>query len=233
MSKKQWLIIGGNSGIGAAIVEKLQRRDDDLWCLSRNIETGDLERVKARNWDVTEEPFPEDFLPETLDGVVYCPGSVRLKPFTQLTDREFIDDFSLNALGAIKTLRACHKALSRAEQASALLFSTVAVQTGLKFHASVASAKGAVEGLVRSLASEWAPHIRVNAIAPALIETPLTQNLIRDDKRRESVAQMNPMKCIGQPETIAELAEWLLTMPQPFVTGQVFAVDGGMSSVRL
>lgn len=233
MNNKHWLVVGGNSGIGAALVQRLRKRDESIWCLSRHIESANIKGINVKNWDVMKEPFPENFAPKTLDGVVYCPGSIRLKPFTQLTERDFNEDFQLNVLGAVKTLQACHNALSRADHASVVLFSTVAVQTGLKFHASVASAKGALEGLTRSLASEWAPKISVNAIAPALIETPLSKNLINDDKRRQAVAQMSPMKCIGQPDTIAQLAEWLLTMPQPFVSGQVFAVDGGLSSLRV
>lgn len=231
MSKKQWLVVGGNSGIGAAIVERLLARDDDIWCLSRHIAdfTG---AVYKRSWNVLEQDLPVAFLPEKLDGVIYCPGSIRLKPFNQIRMEEFQEDLALNTFGAIKTLQACHPVLSKAEHASVLLFSTVAVQTGLKFHASVATAKGALEGLVRSLAAEWAPRISVNAIAPALIETPLSQSLIRDDKRRQGVEQMNPMKRIGQTDSVAALAEWLLTMPTPFATGQVFAVDGGMSCVR-
>lgn len=232
MSKKQWLLVGGNSGMGAAIVDRLLARDDEIWCLSRHIEQFSG-AVHKRQWNVLEQDFPVDFLPEKLDGLIYCPGSIRLKPFTQIRLEEFQEDLALNTFGAIKALQACYSPLSKSEHASVLLFSTVAVQTGLKFHASVATAKGALEGLVRSLAAEWAPRIRVNAVAPALIETPLSQPLIRDDKRRQGIEQMNPMKRIGQPDSIASLSEWLLTMPTPFVTGQVFAVDGGMSSVRV
>lgn len=231
MGNKQWLVVGGNSGIGASIVERLLARDDDVLCVARHLD-GMPSTVKTHRWDVTEQAFPEAFIPEKLDGVVYCPGSIRLKPFAQLRLAEFQEDLMVNTLGAIKALQACHAALSKADHASVVMFSTVAVQTGLKFHASVATAKGALEGLVRSLAAEWAPHISVNAIAPALIETPLSQPLIRDDKRRQGVEQMNPMKRIGQPDTVAGLCEWLLTMSTPFVTGQVFAVDGGMSRVR-
>jgi len=167
-----------------------------------------------------------------LHGVAYCPGSITLKPFARLTEADFLHDWQLNFLGAVRTLQAARPALQAAGQAQVLLFSSVAAQTGLNFHTSIAAAKAAIEGLTRSLAAEWAPAIRVNAIAPALIDTPLAAALLNTDAKRQAMAERNPLKQIGSAQAVAELACWLLTAPHHFATGQIFALDGGLSRLR-
>jgi NAD(P)-dependent dehydrogenase (short-subunit alcohol dehydrogenase family) len=173
-------------------------------------------------------------LPDVLHGLVYCPGTIVLKPFQRLTTDDFLHDLNINFLGAVKVIQNC---LSRMKKnpsgGSIVLFSTVAVKTGMAFHASVASAKAAVEGLTRSLAAEFAPRIRVNAIAPSLTETPLAQNLLSSEEKRKASAERHPLKQIGSPQDIAKLAAHLLSDASVWITGQVLHVDGGMSSLRV
>jgi NAD(P)-dependent dehydrogenase (short-subunit alcohol dehydrogenase family) len=221
---KPILLVGGNSGIGAALAERLRARGAELITAHRS---------GTPSFDATAEnpDFPDPGGP--LGGLVYLPGSINLKPFQSLKPADFEEDFRINVLGAVKTLQHYQKALKEAGDASVLLFSTVAVGTGMPFHASVASAKGAVEGLVRSLAAEWAPKVRVNAIAPSLTDTPLATRLLRNDKQREAGDQRHPMQRIGQPEDVANLADFLLNPANGWITGQVWNADGGMGAVRV
>lgn len=166
--------------------------------------------------------------------MAYCPGSIRLRPFGRLKEEDFLEDFRLNVLGAVKTVRACLPALKKAKNGGGIvLFSTVAVQTGMPFHASVASAKGAVEGLTRSLAAELAPRIRVNAVAPSLTDTPLAKNILSDEDRRKAAAERHPLKRFGSAEDIAAAACFLLGASASWITGQVIGADGGMGTIRL
>jgi NAD(P)-dependent dehydrogenase (short-subunit alcohol dehydrogenase family) len=174
--------------------------------------------------------FPE--LPSALDGVLYAPGSINLKPFRGLKISDFQGDFELSALGAVRVLQASEKSLKAAPGSSVVLFSTVAVQTGMPFHASVAMAKGAVEGLTRSLAAEWAPSVRVNALAPSLTDTPLAARLLGSDERRQAGADRHPLKSLGRPEDLASTALFLLSDEARWITGQVWGVDGGMGALR-
>jgi NAD(P)-dependent dehydrogenase (short-subunit alcohol dehydrogenase family) len=168
-------------------------------------------------------------LPDRLDGFVYAPGSINLKPFKGYKAEEFRSDFEINALGAALALQKAEKAL-REGQGSALLFSTVAVGQGMSYHASIAMAKGAVEGLVRSLAAEWAPVVRVNAIAPSLTNTPLASKLLGNEARAAAAAERHPLKRVGEAEDLA--AAGLALLDNPWISGQVLGVDGGMSSLR-
>jgi NAD(P)-dependent dehydrogenase (short-subunit alcohol dehydrogenase family) len=183
-------------------------------------------------WDATAGDFPVDQLPETLEGLVYCPGSIRLQPFSRLRDEDFRVDFEVNLLGAVRVLRAVLPSLKAADRASVVLFSTVAVGTGMPMHASIAAAKGAVEGLTRSLAAELAPGIRVNAIAPSLTDTPLAAGLLRSERQRAAAAERHPLGRIGQPSDLAATARFLLSEEAGWVTGQVLNVDGGMGALR-
>jgi 3-oxoacyl-[acyl-carrier protein] reductase len=171
-------------------------------------------------------------LPAQLDGLVYLPGSITLKPFHRLTAEDFRADFQVNCLGAVAVLQAALPALKAAPHASVVLFSTIAVAQGLSFHASIAAAKGAVEGLTRSLAAELAPKIRVNAIAPSLTDTPLAGNLLNTPAKKEAAAKRHPLQQVGEPEDVAQLVAFLLSDASKFFTGQVLRPDGGLSSVR-
>jgi NAD(P)-dependent dehydrogenase (short-subunit alcohol dehydrogenase family) len=171
-------------------------------------------------------------LPPVLDGLVYFPGSITLKPFRRLSAEDFLTDYGINCLGAVSAIQSALPALKAAPAASIVLFSTVAVAQGLPFHASIAAAKGAVEGLARSLAAELAPKIRVNVIAPSLTDTPLASPLLNTDVKREAAAKRHPLQRVGDPEHTAKLAAWLLSDDSAFLTGQTLRPDGGLSSVR-
>jgi 3-oxoacyl-[acyl-carrier protein] reductase len=233
MTSKHYLIVGASSGIGAALLRELAARGHALTHLSRHPEqAAGLPDTRGLHWDARSEEFPAEALPQRLDGLVYCPGSIRLKPFERLKPAEFQDDLELNLLGAVRAIQAALPALRRGETAAIVLFSTVAAQTGMPYHASVAAAKGAVEGLTRALAAELAPAIRVNAIAPTITDTPLAERLLSSEEKRAAAAERHPLKRIGAPEEMARTAVWLLD-DAPSVTGQVIAVDGGLSRLRL
>jgi NAD(P)-dependent dehydrogenase (short-subunit alcohol dehydrogenase family) len=234
MNPTHHLIVGGSGGIGAAIARRLAQGGHRVLVLARTpADSPPASGVTFHQGDVLDDNLHLDFLPETLQGLVYCPGTIRLRPFGRLTEAEFLEDWRINVLGAVRVLQACQSALKKSPRgASVVLFSTVAVRTGLPFHASIASAKGAVEGLARALAAEWAPRIRVNAIAPSLTDTPLAAALLGDERRRQAAAERHPMQRIGDPEEVARLAVFLLEDPDSWTTGQVFHVDGGLSALR-
>jgi NAD(P)-dependent dehydrogenase (short-subunit alcohol dehydrogenase family) len=172
-------------------------------------------------------------LPDVIDGLVYCPGSINLKPFHRFSDDDFMKDFELQVLGAVKVIRAVLPKLKKAEQASIVLFSTVAVANGFPFHSQVSTSKGALEGLTRALAAEYAPKIRVNCIAPSLVDTPLAGQLLNNEKKVEVNAQRHPLKRVGRPDDIAMAVEYLLSEKSSWVTGQVLKIDGGISSLKV
>lgn len=231
---KTYLIAGGSSGIGLELVKKLSADGHQVIVVSR---TGDslsgMPGVKHLPKNLLSDELSEGELPATLDGVVYCPGSINLKPFRSLKSDAFLEDFQINVLGAVKVLQASQKALKNAENPSVVLFSTVAVGQGMPFHASIAAAKGAVEGLTRSLAAEWAPAIRVNCIAPSLTDTPLAARLLSSEEKKEAAGARHPLKRVGTASEIAAFAHFLLSENSGWMTGQVIGLDGGMSSLKL
>lgn len=234
MDAKNYLIVGGSSGIGLEIAKALHEKSKTVHVASRSNDalTG-LDGMKYIRLDVQAESFDLEELPDVLDGIVYCPGTIRLKPFHRLTIDEFLEDWQVNFLGAVKTIQVCMPRLKKSTAGAAIvLFSTVAVKTGMPFHASVAGAKAAVEGLTRSLAAEFAPRIRVNAIAPSLTDTPLAQGLLSSDEKRKASAERHPSKRIGTPQEIAQIAVHLLSDASAWMTGQIIHVDGGMSALR-
>jgi NAD(P)-dependent dehydrogenase (short-subunit alcohol dehydrogenase family) len=226
MKDKNIVIIGGNSGIGKSIVDKLKMEGANVFSFSRS-ESG------QNQLDVTEDFDISASLPEQIDGLVYCPGTINLKPFHRFSTEDFQKDHEINFLGAVKVLQACMKGLKKSGSASVVLFSTVAVQVGLGFHASIAATKGAVEGLTRSLAAEWAPNkIRVNAIAPSLTDTPLANQLLGTDDKKEASNKRHPLGRYGQPEDISSASLYLLSDASGWMTGQILHLDGGMSSIK-
>jgi len=203
------LVIGGTKGIGQALTQSLISQHHQVFFAARN--PMQFEGASFVELDVTQEignQFNE--LPDTLDGVVYCPGSINLKPFARLSSADFIKDLQINLLGAVNCLQALHSRLKKAEQASVVLFSSIAATRGIPFHTSIAASKSAVEGLTRSLAAEWAPSIRVNCVAPSLTQTPLAEKLTNTAEKIEAAAQRHPLKRIGQPEEIAALASFFI-----------------------
>lgn len=234
METKNFLIIGGSTGIGLEIVKALHKKGHEIYVGSRtNDQLTGLDGVHHFRLDVKADSFNLEKLPEILNGLVYCPGTIRLKPFQRLTIDDFLEDLQINFLGAVKTIQACLKQLKKSSPpASVVLFSTVAVKTGMPFHASVAGAKAAVEGLTRSLAAEFAPRIRVNAIAPSLTDTPLAGNLLSSEEKRQASADRHPLKRIGTSQEVARLALFLLSDASAWLTGQIIHIDGGMSTLK-
>ncbi len=235
MEKKNIFVVGGSSGIGLDIVKRLAADGHEVFVGSRSDRSLiGIDSVHHIPIDVTAESMPLESLPESLQGIVYCPGSITLKPFQRLTTDDFLEDFNLNLLGAVKVIQSSLKRLRKSpEGASIILFSTVAVKIGMPFHASTASAKAAVEGFARSLAAEFAPRIRVNVIAPSLTDTPLAENLLSSEQKRQGSADRHPLKRIGTSQEVAQMAVHLLSDDGSWMTGQVFHVDGGMSSIRV
>jgi len=231
---KNYVVVGGTSGIGRKVVETLAKQDARVHVLSRGQHaTSERPGIIQHLCDVTEEAPDFPAIDEPLAGLAYLPGSITLKPFHLLREKHFHDDLAVNLFGAVKTIQRYLINLKDAEEASVVLMSTVAVQTGLPYHASIASAKGAVEGLTRSLAAELAPRVRVNAVAPSLTDTPLAYSLVNQPAKRESAAERHPLKRIGSPEDIAAMVNLLLSEQARWTTGQVLHVDGGLSGVRL
>jgi 3-oxoacyl-[acyl-carrier protein] reductase len=224
------LLIGGNSGIGLATARLLKSQGDHLLAASRS--AGELEAlgIPVQPFDALNPGALE--LPETLDGLIYFPGTITLKPFHRLTAADFLHDFQVNCLGAAHAIQQALPALKNAAAASIVLFSTVAVAQGMPFHASIAAAKAAVEGLAKSLAAELAPKIRVNAIAPSLTDTPLASMLLGSEAKREAAGKRHPLQAVGDPDHTARLAAFLLSAESSFMTGQILRPDGGLSSVR-
>jgi len=234
MQNKNYIVVGGSSGIGNGIVDILATQGANVWVLSRTDNNlGNYPTVTHIPCDVTTDDIPKDELPEEIHGMAYCPGSINLKPFRSLKPDAFQADFNVNVLGAVKCLQAAMKGFKKAGSGAVVMFSTVAVGQGMPFHASVAASKGAIEGLTKSLAAEWAPKIRVNCIAPSLVDTPLAERLLNSDQKKENSALRHPLKRVGTIADIAETAAFLLSDKSGWMTGQILGVDGGMSSVRV
>lgn len=226
------LVVGGNSGVGKEIVRQLSAAGDLVRVAARRGDAGDaLGSVTYQTYDAAD-PSAILELPERLDGLVYCPGTILLKPFHRLSDADFQEDLNVNFLGAVRAIRQALPHLKRAEASSILLFSSIAASTGLPYHASIASAKAALEGLTRSLAAELAPKIRVNCLSLSLTGTPLAAALLGSPEKTQSAQDRHPLKRIGSAEEVAGAARFLLGPSAAFMTGQVLSLDGGLGSVR-
>ncbi len=226
---KNLLIVGGSSGIGLELV-KLLHNSHRVWVASRT--PGPLAGMGVTHLplDVTEPEISLDGLPENLDGLAYCPGSVTLKPFKMLGVQNFQEDLELNFLGLVKILNLVMPRLR--EGSSLVFFSSVAVGRGIPYYTSVSASKGVIEGFARALAAEYAPKIRVNAIAPSLVDTPLTTRLLNSEKKREFSAARHPLGRIGEPGDVARLAAFLLSDDSSWMSGQVLGMDGGISTLQ-
>lgn len=228
-----YLIIGGNSTIGQILIKSLSDQGHNCYVISRTPLEQTTRGVKSIELDVVKDDFPEHFLPNVLDGLIYLPGTINLKPFRALSPDAFREAYEINFMGSVKSIQAAEKSLKNSDQASIVLFSTVAVKTGMPFHAVVASAKGAVEGLSRSLAAEFAPKIRVNTIALSLTDTKMADRFLGSESKRAAAEERHPLKEVGDPNDIAALAEFLLSKKARWITGEIIKADGGIGSLKV
>ncbi|EMR03916.1 SDR family NAD(P)-dependent oxidoreductase [Cesiribacter andamanensis] len=230
---KTILVVGASSGIGLRLAQLLAAQGASLYTASRSRPelSYPFEHIP---FDVRRAEQSLSPLPDQLHGLVYCPGSISLKPFATTSLETFREELELNVLGAARVLQACQKSLKAAQGASVVLFSSIAAQKGMPYHTTVGMAKGAVEGFARSLAAEWSrAAIRVNCIAPSLTNTPLASRLLSSEEKRTASDQRHPLGRIGQPEDPAQAAAFLLSDNSSWLTGQVLGVDGGLSSLQL
>lgn len=228
-----YVIIGASSGIGLALAQQLQQDGHRVIGTYRNTPPSVNTAIEYYPLDVLSQTPDFGFLPESIDGLAFCPGLVNLKPFARIAPEQFVDDYQLQVVGAVKSIQAALPALKSGTNASIVLFSTVAVQTGFNFHSLMSASKGAIEGLTRALAAELAPKTRINAIAPSITDTPLVAAMMNTPEKREGHAQRHPLKRVATADDLAHVARFLLTEQSSWMTGQVLQADGGISSVRL
>ncbi|GAB3704908.1 SDR family oxidoreductase [Spirosoma flavus] len=233
MNGKNVLLVGASSGIGHALANQLQSQGVNLFTAGRQVPEGITSTHMS--WDVTRQSGADALnqLPPVLHGLVYCPGTINLKPFHRLTIDDYRQDLEINVIGAVAAVQAAYLALKQAKGSSVVLFSTVAAKLGMGMHSSVSIAKSAIEGMAKSLAAEFAPFsIRVNAVAPSLTDTPLAQMLLSNDEKRDSANKRHPLGRVGTPDDIASMATYLLSDQASWITGQIIGVDGGMGSLK-
>ena len=228
-----FLVVGGSSGIGLQVTNQLAAAGHTVHATYNTHAVEAAGNIHYHPINVLDENINVDFLPASIDGIVYCPGAISLRPFNRIASEDFIKDYNLQVVGAVKIIQAALLKLKESKNGSIVLFSTVAVQLGLNFHSLVASSKGAIEGLTKALAAELAPTIRVNCIAPSLTNTPLAASLLNSDQKIDANAQRHPLKRVGTPLDIANAVEFLLTDKSSWVTGQILSIDGGMSTIKL
>jgi NAD(P)-dependent dehydrogenase (short-subunit alcohol dehydrogenase family) len=231
--QKNFLVIGASSGIGKQTALQLANEGYQVYATFNKKEIEPSDNIHYFPLNILDENPDFSFVPQQLDGLLYCPGSISLRPFGRIKPEDFTADFQLQVIGAIKSIQAVLPMLKNAENPSIVLFSTVAVQLGLGFHSQVAASKGAIEGLCRALAAEFAPKIRVNCIAPSLTDTALAASLLNSPEKKEANAQRHPLKKIGKAEDIANLACFLLSDKSAWMTGQILHLDGGIGSIRI
>lgn len=234
LENKNYLIAGAASAIGTHLLASLAGQGANIYAVSRKEGNNWPPSVKYLEADVTKNVDQlTSFLPQQLNGLIYCAGSINLKPFSRLSDDDFINDYQINTLGAIRITRQVLPLLKASGNASVVFISSVAAKTGMPYHTSISSAKGALEGFALALAAETAgQHIRVNVVAPSLTETPLAANLLNSDERKEASAKRHPLGRYGQPQDISNTIAFLLSENAGWITGQIIAVDGGMGNIK-
>jgi NAD(P)-dependent dehydrogenase (short-subunit alcohol dehydrogenase family) len=226
---KTIIIVGGSKGIGEAIIEKLIP-NYLIINLSRSKPHIEHQNLTHYNCDILSDELPAI---DRAGGLIYCPGSINLKPFKRLSLDDFRTDFEINVIGAVRSIQAYAPALVQSENGSIVLFSTVATAMGMPFHASVSTAKSAVEGLMKSVAADLAPKVRVNAIAPTITQTDLAAKLLRNERMIENTIQRHPLKKFLDPSEVAAMAEYLISNGSKSVSGQVFKLDCGIVSLKV
>lgn len=226
---KKILVIGGSRGIGQQIINELIK-DNLIINFSRNNPELNHDNLTHHTIDILTSDLPDI---EDVSTVIYCPGSINLKPIGRLSLEEFREDFEINVIGAIKVIQKYVSSLKKSSNASILLFSTVATKLGMPYHSSVAVSKSAVDGLVKTLGAELAPRIRVNAIAPTITNTDLASKLLRNEKAVESMIERHPLKKILDPQDVAKMAKFLISKDASAISGQTFNLDAGIVSFKI
>ena len=227
---KNILLIGGSYGIGLSIAKALAN-DNNVFVASRTAEGLSNLNVTHLTFDAQTDTLDISKLPAVIDGLVYCPGSINLRPFKGLKIETFESDLQINFIDMVKVVQTVLPQLTASHQAIIVLFSSVAASMGMPFHTSVAAAKGAIEGFAKALAAEYAPKIRVNVIAPSLTNTPLADKFLNNETKQEKSAERHPLKRFGQPDDLAQMATFLLSEKSSWMSGQILHVDGGMSTL--
>lgn len=227
---KNIVIIGGSKGIGLEILKQQLANGNLVYNISRTIPDVTNTNLKHFGINVLEDTLPEI---ENIDTLIYCPGSINLKPIGSLSIDDFRNDFEINVIGAIKAIQKYLPVLKKGNDASIVLFSTVAAKLGMPFHASIATSKAGIEGLVKSLGAELASVVRVNAIAPTITETSLSANILRNDRMKENMIERHPMKNYLKPEEVANMANFLISENAKSISGQVFEMDYGLVSFKM
>ena len=227
---KNILVDGGSKGIGREIVNSQLEKGNNCYNFSRTESGINNQNLVEEKIDILSDDLPDI---ENIDSVIYCPGSINLKPILQLKEEDFVNDFNINVLGAIKTVKTYLNNLKKGDDQSLLFFSTVAVGQGMPFHSSVSVAKAGIEGLTKSLAAELAPSIRVNCIAPTITRTNMAQRILRNEKIEENIANKHPLKKVCEAKDISDMADFLISHNAKNITGQIMHVDGGMSTLKI
>jgi 3-oxoacyl-[acyl-carrier protein] reductase len=223
------LIIGGSKGIGNAVLQQ-QLEHNIVFNISRTEPNFNHSNLIHFSLNVLQDELPEI---ENIDTLIYCPGSINLKPISGLSVDDFRNDFEINVIGAVKVIQKYLPVLKKGHKPSIVLFSTVAVKLGMPFHASIATAKAGVEGLVKSLGSELAPTIRVNAIAPTITETSLSASILRNDRMKENMIERHPMKSYLKPDEVANMVDFLISEKANSISGQIFEMDYGLVTFKI
>lgn len=226
---KNIVIIGGSKGIGNAIVQSLVE-NNKIYNISRSKPETNHDNLTNFSVDILQDELPQI---EKIDALIYCPGSINLKPIARLKLDDFREDFEINVVGAVKAVHKYLDVLKKSDSPSILFFSTVASKLGMPFHASVAAAKSAVEGLTKSLGAELAPTVRVNAIAPTVTNTELASKLLRNDRMIENITERHPLKKYLEPNEVADLATFLISEKAASISGQIFELDCGIVSFKI
>lgn len=226
---KKIAIIGGSKGIGNAILLQ-QLENNFVYNISRTAPEITHPNLKHFTVDVLQDALPEI---EAIDTLIYCPGSINLKPIGNLSIDDFRNDFEINVIGAVKAIQKYLPTLKKGDNPSIVLFSTVAAKLGMPFHASIATSKAGVEGLVKSLGAELASVVRINAIAPTITETSLSSNILRNDRMKENMTERHPMKGYLKPTEVAGMADFLISEKAKSISGQVFEMDYGIVTFKI
>ncbi|CAD0004899.1 SDR family NAD(P)-dependent oxidoreductase [Flavobacterium chungangense] len=226
---KYILIIGGSKGIGNAVLQQ-QLEHNSVFNISRTEPGFTHSNLKHFSLDVLKDELPDI---ENIDTLIYCPGSINLKPISGLSVDDFRNDFEINVIGAVKAIQKYLPVLRKGNQSSIVLFSTVAAKLGMPFHASIATAKAGVEGLVKSLGAELAPTIRVNAIAPTITDTSLSASILRNDRMKENMIERHPMKSYLKPDEVANMVDFLISEKANSISGQIFEMDYGLVTFKI